>query len=79
MRVEKRVAEGNKFIEIFEIEKWHVSLKSKCIKLIIGRICPIVLPIKEKNIAKLMILGGNSIAKITREGVLDFNYENDIN
>lgn len=43
IKIEKQVAEGNKYIEIFEVTKWYFNLKPRLIKLIIGRIHPIVL------------------------------------
>jgi hypothetical protein len=37
-----KIAEGMKYIEIFLIDKWEISMSKKCIKLNIGRISPIV-------------------------------------
>lgn len=54
------------------MNKWFLNLKSRIIKLIIGRINPIFITSKIKNDHKFLILGGNAIAKIVSEGVFDF-------
>lgn len=77
--MEKDIAQGNNTIEIFEVNKWYLDLKSRIIKLIIGRINPIFITSKIMNDQKFLILGGNAIARIKSEGVLDFEYEKDIN
>lgn len=50
-------------------------MKSRIIKLIIGRINPIFVENKQKNNQIFLLLGGNTIAKIGSKGILDFEYE----
>lgn len=51
-----------------------MNLKSKLIKLNIGRINPIVFTKTYKRDDTLFILGGNTIAQIDNNGNLDFEY-----
>lgn len=78
-KIEKKIAQGNKFIEIFELKRWEIELKSETIKLVIGRISPIVTTVFEKNETKLLIMGGNSIARINDNNSLNYEYEREIN
>jgi hypothetical protein len=41
--------EGCKYIEIYNFDKWSFNLKPKIIKLIIGRIYPILIPVFNRN------------------------------
>jgi hypothetical protein len=61
--------EGCKFIEIFPIDKWGTGImESRVIKLITGRIYPLVIfPIKIELDDSLLLIGGNTMAKIVGE------------
>lgn len=43
------IVEGSKYIEIFSIERWEISLKQVILKLGIGRISPIVFSCDQAN------------------------------
>ncbi len=45
----------------------------------IGRISPIIILNSEQNETKIVILGGNSIAALSEDKKLDYEYEKDIN
>lgn len=81
---EKNVVHGNKYIEMFELKKWEIVLNSRLIKLIIGRISPVVIPYNHKDKHFLLLLGGNSVAKIGENNAgimakLDYSFNKDIN
>ena len=76
---EKRgsLVEGSKFIEVFLVDKWEISLHQKIIKLNIGRIYPIVFSYELNQEPSIFIIGGNSNAKFSQK--LDFKNDEDIN
>ncbi len=54
------------------MNKWYLDMKSRVIKLIIGRINPILIVSKQNNNHTFLILGGNNLAKINPKGQFDF-------
>lgn len=65
--------EGCKYIEVFPVDKWGTQImESRVIKLINGKIYPLVIfPVKIENNDSLLLIGGNTLAKIVK-GKLSF-------
>lgn len=74
VRVEREVVQGSKYIEIFECHSWQIGLKSRLIKLIIGRISPLVLAVRERGEGRLLVLGGSSVARLAKDGNLHHDH-----
>lgn len=74
------MVEGSKFIEVFLIDKWEISLHQKTIRLSIGRIYPIVFTYDLNQEPSIYIIGGNSNGRISaRKKDLNFDRNEDIN
>lgn len=58
----KALLEGCKYIEIFLINKWEITLSKKVLKLNIGRIYPIVFSHELEDDPSIFIVGGNTNA-----------------
>ena len=57
---------------------WEIGLQSKLIRLIIGRINPIVMIAGEGDNRRILILGGNNVGLIDGNDI-DYTYEKEIN
>jgi hypothetical protein len=71
--------EGSKYIEIFSIDKWEISLKQVVLRLGIGRISPIIFSCDHESEPRIFIIGGYSNAAINKRKELSFKIDEDIN
>jgi len=61
------IVEGCKYIEIFRIDKWEISLKQVALRLSIGRITPIIFSCDHENEQTVFIIGGCSNASLNNK------------